>query len=341
MDADGKCSGFWVRMNVIQYDGEAREFIPINYGIPFPFDTIRLGEQIYIVDYSITPDEMRRLFTITENITWIDHHKTAIEKYEGFEREIKGLRYDGIAGCMLTYCFTSYMVNLFGDQIKPFDISMTHDAPLFTKLIADWDVWKFDYGQNTRDFITAFNAYGFEPEGMDWIMFTKLKNWKLEEAGLIEQGQIMNIFRDGWAKSYMDLGFETAFEGAKCYAVNLGRCNSEYFKSLPEGKYDVLMPFAFNGDIFTVSLYSTTIDVSEIAKKYGGGGHKGASGFQCTELPFKKIGSKTNASPLQPFVDLIGTLSTCNECHQKTCEYRPSLGKTVRYNCPLFLGGVK
>ena len=104
---------------------------------------------------------------------------------------------------------------------------------------------------------------------------------------LIQQGETMTTFRDGWAKEYMKLGFETEFEGVKCFAVNLGHCNSEYFKSLPDDKYDALMPFVFNGDMYTVSLYSKTVDVSEIAKKYGGGGHKGAAGFQCKQLPFE------------------------------------------------------
>jgi len=38
----------------------------------------------------------------------------------------------------------------------------------------------------------------------------------------------------------------------------------------------------------------------------------------------------------QVFIDLIGTLPTCNECGDKQCSYRPGLGQTVRYNCPLF-----
>jgi len=38
----------------------------------------------------------------------------------------------------------------------------------------------------------------------------------------------------------------------------------------------------------------------------------------------------------QAFIDLIGTLPTCNECGDKSCSYRPGLGQTVRYNCPLF-----
>jgi len=52
---------------------------------------------------------MRELLITTKNVTWIDHHKTAIEKYNDFEYDIRGVRYDGIAGCMLTYCYLHHM----------------------------------------------------------------------------------------------------------------------------------------------------------------------------------------------------------------------------------------
>jgi hypothetical protein len=42
---------------------------------------------------------------------------------------------------------------------------------------------------------------------------------------------------------------------------------------------------------------------------------------------------------LQSFVDYIGTLTTCNDCGRKFCPYGPSWGKSVRYNCPLYLEG--
>lgn len=292
-DADGRCAGFWVHLSVgINDQYQDPSFIEMSYAKPFPMETIRKDEQIYIVDYSISTDEMRQLLKITENVTWIDHHKTAIDKYQDFEHEIRGVRYDGIAGCMLAYCYIHHMTQRGEGDIKQFDISMIKDAPMFTKLIADWDVWKFDYGDDTRHFITAFNAYNFEPSSKLWSRFLCFPDDDAFACSdFIRDGIIMTTFRDGWAKDYMKLGFETDFEGVKCFAVNLGRCNSEYFKSLPPGKYDVLIPFAFDGSQYTVSLYSTTIDVSEIAKKYGGGGHKGAAGFQCTELPFKKIES--------------------------------------------------
>jgi nanoRNase/pAp phosphatase (c-di-AMP/oligoRNAs hydrolase) len=47
------------------------------------------------------------------------------------------------------------------------------------------------------------------------------------------------------------------------------------------------MPFYFAKNKWVVSLYTTKdIDVSEIAKKYGGGGHKQAAGFTCDKLPW-------------------------------------------------------
>lgn len=285
-DSDGKCAGFWVALSAELKDfNDRNEFVEMDYSNPFPMDSIRENEQIYIVDYSIQPDEMRQLLNITKDVTWIDHHKTAIEKYAGFENEIRGVRYDGVSGCMLTYCYLHHMTSRGMGQIKPFDISMTEDAPLFTKLIDDWDVWKFAYGDDTRYFQIAFNAHDFSPRSKLWDRFFSSPN---AEHDLIMQGIVITQFRDNWAKTYIaKYGFKTEIGGYKAFAVNLGNCNSEYFKSLPESKYDILMPFVFDGKQYTVSLYSTKVDVSEIAKTYGGGGHKGASGFQCKELPFK------------------------------------------------------
>lgn len=283
-DADGKCSGFWVYNRA--YLEPDIEFIEISYEKPFPMNTILPNEQIYIVDYSIMPNEMRELLKITKDVTWIDHHKTAIERYKDFEYDIRGIRYVGIAGCMLTYCYLTHMTNGGRGEIKPFDIQMTEDAPLFTKLIADWDVWKFNFGDVTRCFITAFNCGNFDPQSREWLRFDSEKS---RESHMAREGSNMLKYRDGWAKEYLKrFGFEVNFEGLNCFAVNLGNCNSEYFKSLPEGKYDAFMPFAYNGEKWTVSMYSKTHDVSDICKKYGGGGHAQAAGFTCEELPFKK-----------------------------------------------------
>lgn len=289
-DADGRCAGFWVAHSAgitdLAYYNDDIEFIEMSYEKPFPMEKIRPKEQVYIVDYSISPDEMRELLKITKDVTWIDHHKTAIEKYEGFEHDIRGIRFDGVAACMLTYCYLHHMTDRGEGEIKHFDLDMRNNAPTFTRLIADWDVWDLVYGDNTRRFVTAFNCYDFNPFSDEWNRFFMRNDGT---HSMIKEGEVMIKYRDGWAKSYLErFGFETEFEGLKCFAVNLGNCNSEYFKSLPVGKYDAFMPFAFNGEKYTVSMYSTSADISVICKKYGGGGHMKAAGFQCTELPFRK-----------------------------------------------------
>ena len=54
--------------------------------------------------------------------------------------------------------------------------------------------------------------------------------------------------------------------------------------------YDLMITFCRRSDRkWNVSLYSTKpeVDCGSIAKSFGGGGHKGASGFQCEDLPFE------------------------------------------------------
>jgi hypothetical protein len=104
-------------------------------------------------------------------------------------------------------------------EIKPFDPSMMKDAPYFTKLIADWDTWKFEYGDDTRYFHTAFESYDFHPNSDSWNMFLTHNDDQIEDGGLIEQGKIMTRYRDQWAKTYCESkGFETIFEGHKAFA---------------------------------------------------------------------------------------------------------------------------
>lgn len=289
-DADGRCAAFWVGLSAGLNDtelGYEPRFVEMTYSRDFPIEMVRKDEQIYIVDFSISPEDMGRLLEITKDVTWIDHHVTAIAKYKNYPHDIRGVRYDGVAGCMLTYCYLHHMTDRGSGPIKPFDIHMTRCAPQFTKLIADWDVWKFEYGYDTRYFITALNAENTNPDGDLWTDLL-LDGDLIKTSDIIRRGHIMLQYRDGFMRDYTDLGFETQFEGYRCFAMNIGHASSEFFKSVADKMYDILIPFVFDGEKWTVSMYSKMIDVSEIAKRYGGGGHKNAAGFTCNRLPFEK-----------------------------------------------------
>lgn len=107
-DADGKCCARQVYKAWTERYGNdvVTEFICMDYNSVINLQDIIKGEAIFIVDYSVPPEVMTKLFEITDSIVWIDHHKTAIEKYEGFERKIAGIRQSGPSGSILTYLFS-------------------------------------------------------------------------------------------------------------------------------------------------------------------------------------------------------------------------------------------
>ena len=289
IDNDGKCAGFWVK-KLAWGDEYEKEFTPINYNIPFPFDKINKDEKVYIVDFSIKPEEMDKLLEITPNVTWIDHHKTAIEAYKDYDKEIRGIRYDGIAGCMLTFCYLDSMTDGGEGEIKPFTEDMVKRAPWFTKYIADYDVWTFIYEDDTRAFEKGFTLYPHEPTDEIWEKLCACE-FSYNDTSLVKEiirrGKTIIAYRKSMMTEYCKhKGFEATLDGHKVFAVNMAMLNSDDFIVDHPDDYEMFVGFSFDGATWNYSLRAVndTIDCSEVAKKYGGGGHRGASGFNTTDF---------------------------------------------------------
>lgn len=285
-DDDGKCAAFWVKHLATHQDNYTREFVEINYGKAFPMETILPEEQVYIVDFSIEPNEMKELLSKTSQVTWIDHHITAINKYKDFDESIRGIRYDGVAGCMLTYCYLTHMTNHGIGKEKTFQLNMTLDAPMFTKLIADYDVWTFTYGVVTSYFHMGLNIENKQPESEMWIQLLR-DHTTVDD--IIQTGILLTDFQEQEDKQYCEsYGYEIEFEGHHCFVVNRGMVSSNAFTSQNEKHYDMYIGWTYDGEQYRYSLRSEIVDVSQIASKYGGGGHKGAAGFTSKEFVLAK-----------------------------------------------------
>jgi len=112
--------------------------------------------------------------------------------------------------------------------------------------------------------------------------------------GLLKDGEIVQRYSQ---KTDADLvthrSFRLKWEGLDFLCLNTGRFNSLTFAALdkPETGHDALLGFMWNGKVWTVSLYHADhrkdLDLSIIAVKHGGGGHRGACGFTCKALPFQ------------------------------------------------------
>jgi oligoribonuclease NrnB/cAMP/cGMP phosphodiesterase (DHH superfamily) len=279
-DLDGKCAA------AILYHSKVLtctpEMFSMHYKNTLNLQNIQPHEEIWIVDFSFKPDVMEELLKITQNIVWIDHHKTSME-YK-YSVELKGIRDNNFSGCELTWKYLYPAVPM----------------PTIVKMLGRYDVWDFSkFGTNLNALQAGIQLQENNPESKNWGLW--FGEGVLDHGGvlvprsetprlyhLLTEGGIALKYRDNqysyFIKSY---SFFAEFEGYKAICCNAGGASSQLFDSVTED-YDLMIPFVFDGEQWTVSLYTKKdIDCSELAKKYGGGGHKKASGFVCRELPLK------------------------------------------------------
>jgi nanoRNase/pAp phosphatase (c-di-AMP/oligoRNAs hydrolase) len=83
------------------------------------------------------------------------------------------------------------------------------------------------------------------------------------------------------------MAYEAEFEGYKAIVINRAYANSKVFDAVYDPrKHDIMILFGVKPDEIKYTLFcdKPEIDVSKIALKYGGGGHRGAAGFYSEKL---------------------------------------------------------
>jgi len=270
-DSDGKCSGAIVKNKFPEC-----ELIGMNYGESFPFDKIKKDEVVYMVDFVFQPFSlMDDILKITPNLIWIDHHISAIKEYEASGLKIEGLREVGKAACELTWMY----------------LYQTQDVPYCVKLLSLYDIWNHT-DPNVLDFQNGLWLENTYPDSPIWKdIFDSEPSFY---NPILENGKIILRYRTLEDTRYVkSCSFEAEFEGYKCIVVNKMYTSSKVFDSIwDETKYDMMVIFGYRKGYWHVSLYSTkaSVDVSILAKKYGGGGHKGAGGMELNMDDMIKIG---------------------------------------------------
>jgi len=273
-DLDGHCAGA-----IVKHKYPECEMIGMDYGEEFPWDSITEGEIVFMVDFSLQPHEdMITLFNHCD-LVWIDHHETAINGVNAFEIAIAGIRDTKFAACELTWQY------LFPNQVMPRSVFLLGRYDVWDH--KDMDVLPFQYGIKQRD---------TNPEDDDRLWHILFDGNKMLPSYTL----VMDIVSEGRTiQKYVNkqneflcgpLCYEFEFEGLRFIAANACMPGSKLFDSVYDpDKHDAMMVYYNkNGKHWVVTMYSTKgdVNVGDIAKKHGGGGHKGASGFQCKETPF-------------------------------------------------------
>jgi uncharacterized protein len=282
-----------------------------DYGRELPKAKWETYDQIYIVDLS--NDELMSRADLRSKIIWIDHHKSAIEKWdEADPPHFPGYRIDGVAACRLAWqWFNHNPPQLVGDMNvdlpdKQMFVDRVLGEPMLLRMAGEYDVW------DSRPIVDGEQAVpGMSRSKL--ALQSGLRQLDDEEWRIL----IRDCFADpanevaNHLRFVLDIGqralkakekaeagivtkysHDVRFEGLTFLCCNSASFNSQFFTAAIKSHHDALMGWRYDGQAsrYTVSLYHAPghehHDLSQIAVKYGGGGHRGACGFTCESLPF-------------------------------------------------------
>ena len=253
---------------------------------------------VYILDLSPDCIDWTGVFqkTAMDRVVWIDHHKTSIEKWgcTGLHDKIPGYRIDGVAACRLAWQWFSSAAdreNILGNQSKSDFIDRKVTEPLAVRLAGEYDVWDHEKSKGAD---LAFQCGLRSEKTLDWEALLSSDTFSENRTlGIVADGQIAQRYAryqdDQWMR---EASFLVKWEGLTFLCLNTVARGSGIFdsKDNPDTGHDALLAYGYRGNLWTVSLYHakhrTDLDLSKIAAKYGGGGHRGACGFTCKKLPF-------------------------------------------------------
>lgn len=278
----GNCAdGFAAAWVVRRMYGEQFDFHPGVYGEAPPDVS---GRDVVMVDFSFKRPVIDEMAKVAKSILILDHHKTAAadlegfwqppQRYEAFITNVApALREEGMppvnaifdmarSGAMITW---DYFCGQEGQCIDP---------PMLLEHIQDRDLWLFKL-EGTREIQANVFSYPYDFEVWDKLMETPPQILRVEGEA-IERKHHKDIAElVGVSKRRMKIG------GHDIPVANLPyTLSSDAGHLMAKGE-----PFAAcymdnpTGRVFSLRSAPDGVDVSVIAKGYGGGGHQHASGF--------------------------------------------------------------
>jgi len=253
----GHCDdGFASALIVNRRFGGAADFHPAVYGSPPPELE---GRDVIIADFSYPVPIMAEIAGRCRSLLFIDHHRTAMaaaSRVEEFQNAT--VRFDLQAcGAMLTWRY------FYPDE----------EPPPFLHYVNDRDLWLHRM-PNTKRFTVGLRSW---PQTFE--------RWELlidDTSALIADGGPIERYYDRQIEACCGNRFDMEIGGHLVPVANAPHMYaSEIANAMCMGK-----PFAasfYVGPdrkiVFSLRSDDRGLDVSEIAKLYGGGGHKHAAGF--------------------------------------------------------------
>ncbi len=273
-DKDGQGSAYaaWRKL------GDNANYIAVDYKQPVP--EMEDGSIVYIVDFSYNKDTIKIMSERMEKVVVIDHHKSAID-------DLKDLMLDSVPNLELVFDITKAGCILTHEYFFP-----NQPIPTLLLHIADRDLWKFELA-GTKEIHEMLCSHSFNFELWSQFVSTLPALLMREGEAILRAANrsIKNICRNAVTMMIGEdkvLAVNTSYKSSEVchYLLDMIENDSEYKDCKFAVVYRDERINAFGPDSVDDQVSRRydlrsrgDFDVSEIAKKFGGGGHKNAAGF--------------------------------------------------------------
>jgi nanoRNase/pAp phosphatase (c-di-AMP/oligoRNAs hydrolase) len=225
--------------------------------------------EIYILDSSLPPPSLKKLLKDKNEVFVIDHHLSSERDVKSAPHHVFDLNHSGAALAWQYFHGTKPM-------------------PKIVLYAEDFDLWKFKL-KHTKEIVAALSLFEFNFK--TWDRIAKALERSKTKQKFVEDGKIIIAYENKLVERIAKNAQLVNFQGVKTLAVN-----SPILESLL-GHYlcKKLPPMAIvwrekNAEKVFSLRSDGSLDVSKIAKKYRGGGHKASAGFALprgSKLPWK------------------------------------------------------
>ena len=279
---DGFCAAWLMRQAFPDAD-----FHAAHYGTEPPPAAMDKDRPLYVVDFSYPGDVMFKLAALRhEEMVVLDHHKTARDALDGLEIELLtnncgdalSVTFDmGKSGGRLAWEY------LWAKGLLPRDWMARYgfrDAPWLVDFSEDRDLWRHAL-QDTREVNAALRSFPLDFEVWDGLLLIRHQAGSVWEDFVSQGAAILRAERQIIA-NHVKHAREVDMDGHKILAVNATVLFSEIAGELAAGRpFGACWFVRFDGaSVWSLRSREGGVDVSEIAKAHGGGGHKQAAGFE-------------------------------------------------------------
>lgn len=236
------------------------------------------GRRVFLVDFSYPRSLMLALSKETPYpVTVLDHHKTAQQELEGIERETLRINAFDIffnmekSGGRLAWEYLLKMALLPEDMVPA--SGKIADSPWLVSYTEDRDLWRWQLPQS-REINAALRSYP-----LDFATWDQLAS--RDKYALVLEGRSILRREQQIVADHVRNAGEMELDGHKVLAVNATVLISEIAGELSRDRPFGVCYFDRKDGKRVYSLRSRgDFDVSEIARRHGGGGHKNAAGFE-------------------------------------------------------------